>query len=137
MAKEIIIDMNPQDNHESGKDNIIEYLRGNTTNVQLIKLLNLPDTAKPDAFKHEDLVYCVITKACQGKLAWSRIIDDLDIDNVRVCTECGQPMVAGVYGDGRYYCSDECLDKGLGIENYLELADPDDDNSEYYYTEWN
>lgn len=135
MAKEIIIDMKPQDNHELGIENIQRHLSTEATKGQLMQFLGYSNVFS-DKFTHADLVKSIIEKARYGRIKWSEIENAFEMDDVRFCTECGQPMVAGVYADGNYYCSDECLDKGLGIEKYLELSDPEDEDNEYYYTEW-
>ena len=135
MAKEIVIDMKPQDNHESGIENIQRHLSTEATKGQLMQFLGYSNVFS-DKFTHADLVKSIIEKARDGRIKWSEIENAFEMDDVRFCTECGQPMVAGVYADGNYYCSDECLDKGLGIEKYLELSDPEDEDNEYYYTEW-
>lgn len=135
MAKEIVIDMKPQDNHELGIENIQRHLSTEATKGQLMQFLGYSNVFS-DKFTHADLVKSIIEKARDGRIKWSEIENAFEMDDVRICTECGQPMVAGVYADGNYYCSDECLDKGLGIEKYLELSDPEDEDNEYYYTEW-
>lgn len=135
MAKEIIIDMKPQDNHELGIENIQRHLSTEATKGQLMQFLGYSNVFS-DKFTHADLVKSIIEKARDGRIKWSEIENAFEMDDVRFCTECGQPMVVGVYADGNYYCSDECLDKGLGIEKYLELSDPEDEDNEYYYTEW-
>ena len=135
MAKEIIIDMKPQDNHELGIENIQRHLSTEATKGQLMQFLGYSNVFS-DKFTHADLVKSIIEKARDGRIKWSEIENAFEMDDVRFCTECGKPMVAGVYADGNYYCSDECLDKGLGIEKYLELSDPEDEDNEYYYTEW-
>lgn len=135
MAKEIVIDIKPQDNHELGIENIQRHLSTKATKGQLMQFLGYSNVFS-DKFTHADLVKSIIEKARDGRIKWSEIENAFEMDDVRFCTECGQPMVAGVYADGNYYCSDECLDKGLGIEKYLELSDPEDEDNEYYYTEW-
>ena len=134
MAKEVIIGMNPEVNHAEGMERIRRHLRNRVTKEQLMEFLQ-EDMDYIDRFTHEGLVGTIIRKAVDGVLSWEDVVEGfpIDMDDVRVCSECGKPMVVGVYAGDMHYCSDECLDKGFGIERYLEDYDEDGDN---YYTEW-
>ena len=51
-----------------------------------------------------------------GEIRESILHDWLDVDSVRICTECGEIMQEGWYLDlGRYACSDECCCKIMGV----------------------
>jgi len=52
----------------------------------------------------------------------------------RICSECGDEMSSGFcIGDGEdYYCSDDCLEKNMTEQEYLELYAIDG----AYWTEW-
>lgn len=138
MAKEQIINADAHENHCEGQCRIQAYLHNETTKSQLMDFLGI-DKKFAGEYTHETLVVKVMQEALVGtNIKWEDILDNFEIDNVRVCTLCGEPMVVGVYADGDYYCSDECLDKGLGINKYLELSkDTDKDpDCEYYLTQW-
>ena len=64
---------------------------------------------------------------------WDSLADHLDC--LRVCDECGKPMVEGfLIETGEHYCSEECLLKHTTWEHYLELyADGDGDS---FWTTW-
>lgn len=64
---------------------------------------------------------------------WESLSEHLDC--LRVCDECGKPMVEGfILGAGDHYCSEECLLKHTTWEHYLELYD--NGNGESYWTTW-
>lgn len=55
------------------------------------------------------------------------------MDCMRVCDECGKPMIEGfLYAAGEHYCSEECLLKHTTWEHYLELYDEGDS----FWTTW-
>lgn len=64
---------------------------------------------------------------------WDSLSEHLDC--LRVCDECGKPMIEGYVVDGcDTYCSDECLHKNLTDEEYEELYE--DGNGDTYWTTW-
>ena len=64
---------------------------------------------------------------------WDSLSEPLDC--LRVCDECGKPMIEGYVVDGcDTYCSDECLHKNLTDEEYEELYE--DGNGDTYWTTW-
>lgn len=64
---------------------------------------------------------------------WNSLSEHLNC--LRVCDECGKPMIEGYVVDGcATYCSDECLHKHLTDDEYEELYD--DGNSDTYWTTW-
>jgi len=132
MSEEKIITMPSNENHKEGTRRLHAFL---TNEVSKSKLAEFVGWEKKDLDKisHADLVILAFLRKTPQDM-----IDNFEIPNVRVCTKCGEPMVVGVYADGNYFCSDECLDKGLGIDKYLELSDDEDGEieTEYYYTEW-
>ena len=66
----------------------------------------------------------------------SELVDELDLEHIRVCSECGKPMTEGfcIEDGAEYYCSEECLHKNLTEEEYENLYDEGRGNS--YYTSW-
>lgn len=64
------------------------------------------------------------------------IIYNFEIDNIRVCSECGCLMDKGYcIEDGQeYYCSDDCLRQNMTDEEYNKLYD--NGNGDTYWTEW-
>lgn len=120
-------------NNANGITRVAKFLDANVTKSEMMDFLDI-DKKFIEEYIHELLVRKVIeTKK------WQDILDIWDIDNVRLCTHCGELMIEGVYADGKCYCSEQCLDKGLGIDKYLELSKEDDEfpeDIEYYYTEW-
>lgn len=134
-----IITTSRQVNHDAAKYRIIHSIMTEATKADLIKLLGF-SPKKIDLYMHSELQLKMLVRIENGNLLpseWEYIIDTLEVDNVRVCSHCGRPMVLGVYADGDYYCCDECLNEGLGIEKYLKLSDDNgQDDTEYYYTEW-
>lgn len=64
---------------------------------------------------------------------WESLADNLDC--LRVCDECGKPMILGYLVDGcDTYCSEECLHKHLTDEEYKELYN--EENGDTYWTTW-
>ena len=66
----------------------------------------------------------------------SELVDELDLEHIRMCSECGKPMTEGfcIEDGAEYYCSEECLHKNLTEEEYENLYDEGRGNS--YYTSW-
>ena len=64
------------------------------------------------------------------------LVDELDLEHTRCCSECGSPMYEGycIENGAEYYCSDECLHKHLTEEEYEKLYDEGRGNS--YWTSW-
>ena len=64
------------------------------------------------------------------------LVDELDLEHVRACSECGKPMYEGfcIENGAEYYCSEECLHKHLTEEEYENLYD--DGNGDSYWTSW-
>ena len=64
------------------------------------------------------------------------LVDELDLQHSRCCSECGKPMYEGfcIEDGAEYYCSEECLHKHLSEEEYKELYD--DGNGNSYWTSW-
>lgn len=64
------------------------------------------------------------------------LVDNLELEHIRVCSECGKPMYEGycIEDGAEYYCSEECLHKHLSEEEYNELYD--DGNGNSYWTSW-
>ena len=135
--KPVIIETSAKDNHEEAIRRINDFLLRTVTKELLMQFIGI-EPRFGIQFNKGQLVDIITNNVLLGGNTWEDIVDYFDIDDVRICSQCGMPMECGVYADGEYYCSDECLDKCLGIEKYLELskdADTDED-CEYYYTEW-
>lgn len=134
-----IITTSTQVNHDAAKYRIIHSIMSEANKTDLMNLLGLP-IEDIDKYQHTELQQKMLVRIESGNLLtseWENIIDTLELDNVRVCSHCGRPMVLGVYADGDYYCCDECLNEGIGIEKYMELSDDtDQEDTQYYYTEW-
>lgn len=66
---------------------------------------------------------------------WSRIIDDLGINDFRVCSVCGALMHQGYCYDmgHRYYCSDECLHHDFTAEEWNVECKSEPQS---YWTDW-
>ncbi len=66
----------------------------------------------------------------------SELVDELELEHIRVCSECGKPMTEGfcIEDGAEYYCSEECLHKNLTEEEYDNLYDDGRGNS--YWTSW-
>ena len=64
------------------------------------------------------------------------LVDELGLEHIRVCSECGKPMTEGfcIEDGAEYYCSEECLHKNLTEEEYDNLYDDGRGNS--YWTSW-
>lgn len=64
---------------------------------------------------------------------WERLNEELDC--FRVCNECGKPMIEGFVIDGcSTYCSEECLNKHISIEEFNHLYN--NGNGDTYWTTW-
>jgi len=68
--------------------------------------------------------------------SYQDIIDEYEIDTMRVCSHCGKLMDEGycIESGIDYYCSDECLHANMTEEEYLDLYN--DGKGDSYYTEW-
>ena len=64
------------------------------------------------------------------------LVDELELEHIRVCSECGKPMTEGfcIEDGAEYYCSEDCLHKNLSDEEYENLYDEGRGNS--YWTSW-
>jgi hypothetical protein len=64
------------------------------------------------------------------------LVDELELENIRVCSECSKPMTEGycIEDGAEYYCSEECLHKNLTDEEYENLYD--EGRGDSYYTSW-
>ena len=73
---------------------------------------------------------------CIQHATTSELVDELDLEHIRVCSECGKPMYEGycIENGAEYYCSDECLHKNLTEEEYERLYD--DGRGDSYWTSW-
>ena len=86
----------------------------------------------------------VLTLNGKQKESFVSELDTYDEYGLRVCSECGQFMIAGYVAGDDYYCSDECRLEGYkkltdGNEqeaHLLSLHDFTEDSNECYYTEW-
>lgn len=68
-------------------------------------------------------------------VGWGRVLCELDVDDFRVCSECGALMHEGYCVDMGYahYCSDKCLHKHFTDEEWCEECKT---NSQSYWTDW-
>lgn len=60
-------------------------------------------------------------------------------DDIRVCDNCGLPMLTGYYLGGEFACDDECclaLYNGDKAQMEEDLSHACEDSGECYYTEW-
>lgn len=64
------------------------------------------------------------------------LVDELDLEHIRVCSQCGKPMYEGycIEDGAEYYCSDDCLHQNLSEHQYQKLYDEGRGNS--YWTSW-
>ena len=64
------------------------------------------------------------------------LVDELDLEHIRVCSECGKPMYEGycIEDGAEYYCSDECMHHNLSDKQFEKLYDEGRGNS--YWTSW-
>ena len=62
------------------------------------------------------------------------LVDELDLEHSRCCSECGKPMYEGfcIENGAEYYCSEECLHKNISEEEYTKLYD--DGKGDSYWT---
>ncbi len=64
---------------------------------------------------------------------WDSLAGHLDC--MRVCDECGEPMIDGYVIDGRiHYCSEECMLKNITLEEFEE--EYEDSDSQTCWTCW-
>jgi hypothetical protein len=65
-----------------------------------------------------------------------KALNDINSNNTRVCSVCGNPMHEGYCVDNgmEYYCSDECLHTKYTDKEWLEMYD--NGNSDSYWTSW-
>ena len=64
------------------------------------------------------------------------LVDELDLEHIRVCSQCGKPMYEGycIEDGAEYYCSGGCLHQNLSEHQYQKLYDEGRGNS--YWTSW-
>lgn len=135
---ETVISKKKEDNHKEGINRIVEHLKNKATKEDFVHLFG-ELWENTENMSREELLKDVLDSIEENpkEIDWEYITDFFEIDNVRICSHCGMPMVVGVYADGDYYCSDECLEAGIGIDNYLTLSDENVfEDSQYFYTEW-
>ena len=91
------------------------------TNVEITEKTTLKEFLADYLIEQADLQY---------------VIDELDLEHIRCCSECGNPMYEGfcIESGAEYYCSEECLHKHLSEEEYNNLYD--DGKGESYWTSW-
>ena len=73
---------------------------------------------------------------CIQHATTSELVDELDLEHIRVCSECGKTMYEGycIENGAEYYCSEECLHKNLTDEEYENLYD--EGRGDSYWTSW-
>lgn len=71
-----------------------------------------------------------------GHSTTDTLVDELDLEHIRCCSECGNPMYEFfcIENGAEYYCLEECLHKHLSEEEYNDLYD--DGKGESYWTSW-
>ena len=111
-----------------GKDNANEVLRQEVMNSD--KLDDYFNGMMAEISKEEMADYVI----SHSKV--DTLVDELDLEHVRCCSECGRPMTEGfcIENGAEYYCSEECLHKHISEEEYQSLYD--DGNGESYWTSW-
>lgn len=111
-----------------GKDNANEVLRQEVMNSD--KLDDYFNGMMAEISKDEMADYVI----SHSKV--DTLVDELDLEHVRCCSECGRPMTEGfcIENGAEYYCSEECLHKHISEEEYQSLYD--DGNGESYWTSW-
>lgn len=72
-----------------------------------------------------DIIFPAVKKAIEVGSAKAReyiLIDRLNVDSCRICSECGAIMEEGWYLDAQgYACSDECAMKIMGVPSMEEF----------------
>lgn len=97
------------------------------------RLRELASVLLPNADNHlskADLVDRIVATQ-----AWPEILDSLQINDFRVCSECGALMHEGYCCDMgyKYYCSDSCLSHDFTPEEWaLECQE----EPQSYWTDW-
>jgi hypothetical protein len=116
------------DDIEKGEDNANEVLRQEVMNSD--KLDDYFNGMMAEISKEEMADYVI----SHSKV--DTLVDELDLEHVRCCSECGRPMTEGfcIENGAEYYCSEECLHKHISEEEYQSLYD--DGNGESYWTSW-
>ena len=71
-----------------------------------------------------------------GHSTTDTLVDELDLEHIRCCSECGKPMYEGycIEDGAEYYCSDECMQNNLSDKQFEKLYDEGRGNS--YWTSW-
>ena len=116
------------DDTVKGEDNANEVLRQEVMNSD--KLDDYFNGMMAEISKEEMADYVI----SHSKV--DTLVDELDLEHVRCCSECGRPMTEGfcIENGAEYYCSEECLHKHISEEEYQSLYD--DGNGESYWTSW-
>lgn len=89
--------------------------------------------------KYDNAIECLYQLLTGKGFEKDSVIDALELDGCRVCSECGRLMVDGyVVNDGEeYFCSDKCAHKRYTPEEFESmLPTPDNEDSAAYWTSW-
>lgn len=90
-----------------------------------------------EAIHHaEPLFTKKIINAIIRDVPMSDILTKYEIENVRVCSECGKLMDEGfcIESGADYYCSKKCLLSNMTMDEYNKMYD--DGKGDSYYTSW-
>lgn len=151
---QIIVDCHENDDTlKNIKDFITEQLNGQTKRCPF-RFSEVPDTdmcgyinstVKNELIQHgktEDEAKQICNAFIEYPYLRQGIIDNNDLNTIRVCERCGKPMYEGyLVEDVRTYCSDECvLAKESWIDDVNDLRGQltfiDDEDSIIIWTKW-
>lgn len=89
--------------------------------------------------KLSNAIECICEVLTGSRTGKESVIYELQLDSVRVCTNCGCLMRKGYcVNDGEeYFCCDSCFESCHGKENKELMCSGDPADAAAYWTEWN
>lgn len=97
-------------------------------------------TKKLHCWVEDDNLY---TEECDTEQEYDCVIETFrsyikenGIKYARKCSKCNNGMNEGYFANYEYFCSDSCLHTKYTAKEWEELASNDENDSYYYWTEW-
>lgn len=112
------------------EEQILRWLLGRIPTTELRSFATTHLALKQQTISSNRLIDFIVASK-----KWSLIIDELGIDELRVCSKCGSLMHEGYCVDmgDSYYCSDKCLHIDYTEKQWEEEYNSNDQS---YWTQW-
>jgi len=121
------------------KENLFRISEIPSTKMELY----IRTTVKEELIKNrcnKDDAERLVEEFINNPLSRENIIDEWELETIRVCNHCGAPMCEGyLWQHFVTYCSEDCVKKALNMDDKdfdEEIQNAGDDDAELYYTKW-